>query len=251
MALIQDIVNKHQNLLTTIGEAGLNALFKNDFEYYLISLELVDSQNRTIDFFSFPVSPQSISQVEPQLTNIKKTAGGIVSLSTSSFVPKQIQIRGDFGRRFKILLKNNSSINFSAFKFSGVVTKDQIMSGINALKQIAFDPSIKSGYGCIKYLQAIVDKSTATDDAGNSFKLFFYNPIFGDNFLVEIIDFEITESMERNRIPNYNLSLRAIAPLDNMSSVDSTKSMIKNLASNVLQKGVNQIANQVKKGLLG
>ena len=57
--------------------------------------------------------------------------------------------------------------------------------------------------------------------------------------------------MERNRIPNYNLSLRAIAPLDNMSSVDSTKSMIKNLASNVLQKGVNQIANQVKKGLLG
>jgi hypothetical protein len=249
MSLIQDVVSKHQNLLVTIGESGLNALYKNDFEYYMVALELVTSDNFTVDYFCFPVSPSSISQEEPELTNIKKTASGIVSLTTPSFVPKTIQMRGNFGRRFKILLKNNSSVNFSAFKFSGSVTKDQIMNDVNILKQAAFDPSIKSGYGAIRYLKSILDKSTGIDQNNQSFKLFFYNPILGDNYLVEKISFEISESMESNRIPGYNLILRAIAPLDSMSSVDSKKSMVKVLASNLLQKGANSIANSIRRGL--
>jgi hypothetical protein len=249
MSLVQDVISKHNNLLLTVGEAGLSAIFPKDFDYFMIALELVDSQNHTIDYLAFPVSPSSLSQSEPSLVNIKKTAGGIVSLSTPTFVPKTISIRGTFGRKFKVLLKNNSSVNFSAFKFSGTVTKDQIMSGVSALKQAAFDPSIKSGYGTIKYLQAILDKSTATDESGESFKLFFYNPIFGDNFLCELIEFEISESMESNRIPGYNLTLRAIAPLESMSSIDSKKSMVKVLASNLLQKGANSIVNSIRRGL--
>jgi hypothetical protein len=237
MSLVQETISKHQSLLTTIGEAGLNALYPLDFEFYLVALELVNSSNETIDYFAFPVSPSSLSQNNPSLTNVKKTAGGVVSLSTPSFVPKQIQIRGNFGRKFRILLKNNIKINFTAFNFS------------TAFKKATFDPNIKSGYGAIKYLEAILDKSNATDENGNSLKLFFYNPILGNNYIVELVEFEINENMETNRIPGYNLTLKAIAPLESISSIDVQKSMVKILSSTLLQKGANSIANNIRKGL--
>lgn len=248
MGTLKDAIKKHDDLLISVGQAGLNALFGSDFEYYLIALELLTSDNQTVDYFAFPVSPQNISQVEPQLTNIKKTANGIVSLSTSTFVPKTITLSGDFGRKFKLLLKNNASVNFSAFKFSGVLKKEQIQNTFNSFRQSIFDPSIKSGYGCIKYLQSIVDKSTATDDSGQPFKLYFYNPIFGDSFLVEVMDFEIKMGMDKNRIHSYSLQLRAIAPLNSVFSF-SAKSMVKNLVVNNLQKTGNTIVNNVRRSL--
>lgn len=248
MGTLKDAIDKYDNLTASVGQAGLNALFPMDFEYYLIALELLTSNNETIDYFAFPVSPQNISQSEPQLTNIKKTANGIVSLSTSTFVPKDINLSGDFGRKFKLLLQNKTSINFSAFKFSGILKKEQIQNVFNSFRQAAFDPSIKTGYGCLKYLQAIVDKSTATDDSGNSFKLYFYNPIFGDSFLVEVVNFEMKMSMDKNRIGSYSLQLRAIAPLNSINSVNS-KSMIRNLVVSNLQKTGNTIVNNIRKSL--
>jgi hypothetical protein len=245
---LQDVISKHEGLVNSIGQAALNSLFPNDFEFYLVALELLTSDNKTVDYFAFPVSPNSISQIEPQLTNIKKTAGGIVSLITPTFVPKTISIKGNFGRKFRILLKNNVSIDFSAFKFSGVTTKEKISNIFSSLKQAVFDPSIKSGYGATKYLQAIADKSTAVDDNGNSFKLFFYNPILGNNYLVEVIDFEMSMSMESNRIPNYTLQLKAIAPLEAISNFNSN-SMTKILTSNILSKGVNQLAVNIRRGM--
>lgn len=244
---LRDAINKYDGLIKSVGEAGLNALYPNDFEYYLISLELLTSTNSTVDYFSFPVSPSQISQSEPQLTNIKKTSKGIISLSTSSFVPKIINLKGDFGRKFKILL-TSKTIDFSAFKFSGVLKKENLQNVFNNLRQVTFDPTIKSGYGCLKYLQAIVDKSTSLDDSGQPFKLYFYNPIFGDSFLVEVINFETTMSMERNRIHSYTLQLKAIAPLNSLSTVNS-KSMLKNLTIDNLQKGANQIVNNIRKAL--
>lgn len=248
MGTLKDAIDKYDNLTASVGQAGLNALFPMDFEYYLIALELLTSNNETIDYFAFPVSPQNISQSEPQLTNIKKTANGIVSLSTSTFVPKDINLSGDFGRKFKLLLQNKTSINFSAFKFSGILKKEQIQNVFNSFRQAAFDPSIKTGYGCLKYLQAIVDKSTATDDSGNPFKLYFYNPILGDSFLVEVVNFEMKMSMDKNRIGSYSLQLRAIAPLNSINSVNS-KSMIRNLVVSNLQKTGNTIVNNIRKSL--
>lgn len=246
MADLQGAIGKYESLLTSVGQAGLNSLFPNDFSYYLIALELVNSQNSTVDYFAFPVAPNNISQSEPKLVNIKKTAGGIVSLNTNNFVPKTITLRGNFGRKFRVLLKNKLVIDFSAFKFSGTLKKEQIQNAFSSLKQAAFDPSIKSGYGATKYLQAIIDKTSALDDSGNPFKLYFYNPIFGDNFLVEPLNFEISEGMESNRIPNYSLELRAIAPLESVVNFDKN-SMVKVLVSDNLQKGVNIIVNNIRR----
>lgn len=246
MADLQGAIGKYESLLTSVGQAGLNSLYPSDFSYYLVALELVNSQNQTIDYFSFPIAPNNITQSEPKLINIKKTAGGITSLNTNNFVPKIISLRGNFGRKFRVLLKNKSVVDFSAFKFSGTLKKEQIQNAFTSLRQAAFDPSIKSGYGATKYLQSIVDKTSALDDSGNPFKLYFYNPIFGDNFLVEPTNFEISEGMENNRIPNYMLELRAIAPLENIVSFDK-KSMTRILVADNLQKLSNQIANNIRR----
>lgn len=248
MATLPEAISRHSELLNSVGEATLHALFPSDFEFYMISFELVTSDNLTIDYFSFPVSPQNISVQEPQLTNVKKTSKGIVSLSTNTFVPKMITMKGDFGRRFKLLLRDRT-VDFSAFKFSGVLKKENIQGNLNVLRKAPFDPTVKSGYGCLKILQSILDKSTAVDDINRPFKLFFYNPIMGDNYLVEVIDFTSMMSMERNRIGSYSVQLKAIAPLENIVNFNNTKSMIRNLTINNLQKGANTIVNSIRRSL--
>lgn len=240
---IKEIFDRYEGLLNSVGEASLNALFPNDFEHYLIALELTTFDNRTIDYFAFPVSPDSIQQVEPQITNIKKTVGGISSLSTTTFVPKEITLKGTFGRRFRVLFQN--PVWFSAFKFSGVQKKEDLIGKFSALKKASFDPTIKTGYGCSKILQSICDKSTMVDDLNKPFKLYFYNPILGDNYLVKIIDLTLSQSKESNRLVYYNLRLRAIAPLDN-----SIKAFAKSLTIEALQKGTNEIVSNIKNSLL-
>jgi hypothetical protein len=248
MATLPEAISRHTNLLQSVGEATLHAMFPSDFEYYQIAFELVTSNNKTIDYFSFPVLPQNISVREPQLTNIKKTAKGIVSLSTNTFVPKMITMKGDFGRRFKLLLRDRV-VDFSAFKFSGILKKENIQGNLNVLRKAAFDPAVKSGYGCLKILQSILDKSTGVDDNNSPFKLFFYNPVLGDNYLVEVIDFDLNMSMDRNRIGSYSVQLKAIAPLENLVNFNNTKSMIRKLTIDNLQKGANTIVNSIRRSL--
>lgn len=240
---VQETYNKYEGLINSIGGAGLNSIFPNDFEHYLIALELLTSDNRTIDYFAFPVSPESIQQIDPQITNVKKTAGGISSLSSTTFVPKEISLKGTFGRRFRILFQN--PVWFSAFKFSGVQKKEDLIGKLGALKKASFDPAVKTGYGCSKILQSICDKSTMVDDYNKPFKLFFYNPILGDNYMVKVMDLTLSQSKESNRIVYYNLRLKAIAPLSN-----NITSILKSLTIQTLQKGVNEIVSNVKNGLV-
>ena len=248
MSLVQDAINKSQSLLLSVSQAGLNAIYPNEFEFYLVALELVDQYNNSIDYFSFPISPDSINEIQSQITNIKNTSNGIISMITNKFVPKVISMKGTFGRRFRVLLKNNATINFSSFSFSGFFNQAGLQNNVNILEQATFDPSIKSGYGSVKCLEAICKKSLSVDQTGNPmYKLFFYNPILGNNYMVEVIEFESSQNMERNRIPSYSLQLKAIAPLENIVDFDLKKSMVKNLTADNLSKGANMIANQLRK----
>ena len=69
---LNSIIERQRSLLTSIGRAGLNALFPNDFEFYMVALELVDSESRTIEYFSFPILPSNIREQSTPITNIKK-----------------------------------------------------------------------------------------------------------------------------------------------------------------------------------
>lgn len=244
---------RYEALLASIGRAGLHSLFPNEIEYYFCALELVDSIGATIDFLAFPVVP-NISQNNPQVTNIKKTAGGIVSLSSSTFVPKNITLNGDFGRKFRILLGGAGDISFSAINLSaksGVFTKqDQgsLSKKSNfSIRKLVFNPSLKTGYGAIKLLQAICDKSTGLDEFGNPVQLFFYNPTLGEEFIVKVTDLNLNQSKEKNMIWAFSLNLKAIAPLVGVFGNSTlTKSLVLLLAQNNIQKGINVVASEVK-----
>lgn len=235
-------------LVGTIGRAALNAQFPNDFEYYICSLELVDSQGRTVDFFIFPVMPSSISQTEPKITNIKKTAGGITTLNTTTFQPVDIVIEGNFGRRLRLLL-GTSLVDFAGMNHS-VQSGDygQEESGTK-IKSPIFNSTIKTGYGCIKILQAIYRKSTGVDDQGNPFKLFFYNPSLGDNFLVKATSFQSHQNKQENMIWNYSLAMKAIAPSTSSGRSDKA-SLGRTIGAAILGKAANDLAAGIKGQML-
>ena len=151
------IRSRLNDLTANIGRAALNNLFPNDFEYYACSLELVNSKGQTVDFFTLPVMPSNISQAETSLDNIKKTTGGIVSLSTSTFEPIDIQLSGNFGRRLKLLI-GMDHLDFSTLDFSfrnGIA--DQYQSGVK-LKKPNLQVRLKQDMVALKYYNTFIDQ---------------------------------------------------------------------------------------------
>lgn len=232
---IDDVRGRYSELLNTFGTTALNALFPNDFEAYLIAFELVDSQDNTLEFFAFPIMPNSLSINEPELTNIKKVNKGITSLKTDSFIPKNISLTGNFGRNFRILVRDKI-IDFNSFR------------GALGLLQGDFDgPNIKTGFGSIKVFQRLLEGSKVLDQKGNPVRLYFYNFPFSENYVVEVVDKTFTQSRETNMIWNYNVSLKAVAPINN--SVRDRRSLISILSANALQKGINSLAANISSAL--
>lgn len=233
-------VLRYKQLLEQLGHVGLNALFPNDFEAYICSLELVDSQGVIMDFFVFPVMPSGITETNSTLTNIKKTAGGITILKTDTFVPVDISLQGDFGRRLKILIGRNL-IDARAVILStsgGVYNKESLKQGAVQLTKAVFDSSIKTGYGCIKILQSIYDRAQAVDKLGNPYKLFFYNMALGSSYLVEPMNLTLSQTYDSNMIWKYNLQLKGVAPVDttiNLSSL-TRKSLTSSMQYGALSK---------------
>ena len=156
---------RYKNLVDSIGKSNLHALFPNDFEDYFIALELVDSKKVTEAFVTFPVNPNSISESQPVLTNIKKTAGGIVSVGVETFVPRDIEIKGNFGRNLKIQIGNNF---FIGGLISFVRNNDTTEFG-----RPSFSTESKTGYGVLKSLERILDDSEKLDSFGKPKNLQF------------------------------------------------------------------------------
>ena len=153
------------NMAKSIGGQALASLYPNDFEWYMVALELADSDDNTIDYLTFPIMPDSISKTEPTRTNIKKSMAGVTVLSTPSYSPQEINIKGSFGRQFKILINpkpdvsiNSSSKSVSAGKYHLFdITKKS--GSISGLAFSNFNLNVKTGYGVMKILQAMASKS--------------------------------------------------------------------------------------------
>ena len=235
-----EVQSKFRELLAVAGRPAVGALFPSEFEVYMMTLELLDSEKNVADYFSFPVLPDDITKSEPELTNVKKTAGGVVSLTTNTFTPQDITINGTFGRSFKVLI-GRDLIDFRAFSSS---LKALGKGNINGLSN-PFDISIKTGYGCTKLLQYIVDKSTKLDDKGKPYTLFFHNPTLGESYLVEKM--MLTLRMDKNtsnRMWGYSLSLKILAP-GNVIGELGQSSLINTLSLGVLQKGFNILGSNI------
>jgi len=238
---IQLIDEKYRDTIRTFRREVAHFLFPNDIEYYALTLELVDSDGFTIDSFMFPVMPKEIRESEQSLVNIKKTAGGIISLNTNTFIPKEISISGNFGKKFKILL-GGDVVGFSGFRFStegGNFSKANLKENLSTIKGV-FNPRIKTGYGCIRVLNAILEKSQSTDRFGKPYILYLYNPAIGNNYIVEVLSKQIELKEEQNMIHNYSFTLKAVAPLENARITGSDKgSLVNLLAFSKLNQKIN------------
>ncbi len=207
---------RYNRLAETIGKAGVHALFPNDFEFYMVILELVDSAGATVDFLAFPVSPEKIMYEDVKLSNVKKSLGGISVLNTETFVPKTIMLSGTFGRRLKLLLsKPTTSAENATRSIDAGVFENARQSGLEIKSQV-FDPKIKTGYGAYKLLEGIVNKSSGLDLDNEPFKLFLYNPTLNHSFLVNVDKLVASQDYASNMLWKYDLSLTAIAPVANL-----------------------------------
>lgn len=246
MANVTAIQGQFKDALTSLGKAGLNALFPKDFEYYSIALELVDDLNNTVDYFSWPILPSELTESVTELTNIRKTMTGVNVLKNPTFTPTQITIQGNFGRTFKIVV-NNNPIEFAGLSIQNGFYNTDPVNGVRTFP--SFSSFAKTGYGCIKVLEAIKNKSKQLDQRNKKpYKLFLYNPILGNNYQVEFNTFRHMQNEKTsNMIPNYMIQLTSVASLDNLLSVgQNLKSTAKSLAFSNLQKSANSVARNLR-----
>ena len=128
---------KFDGIIDSLGKAAVNALFPNDFEYYMCAFELVDSDDNSLEYLVLPVMPSMISKSEPSVVSIKKTLAGISIITTSSFIPQDITIKGNFGRKFRILYTHKKGMISRILKVKTLKEFDM------AVRE--FDQSIKTG----------------------------------------------------------------------------------------------------------
>jgi len=208
MSSIQGVIEERNRLLSTIGKETLNIMFPKEFELYVMAFEVVDSSNKTLEYFLFPVMPDEFSESIPFINSIKKTLGGVTAISNNTFVPTDITLSGSFGRSFKISL--------------GGVLLD-LISSYKSNKLRSFSKLAKTGYGYCKVLQSLINDSKLPDSLGNSKLLIFHNLALGNSYLVKPSNLTFRQSQQNNMIWNYSLSLKTIAPLESLNKKGQIK----------------------------
>lgn len=245
------------------GRASLNAMFPNDFEYYLVALEIVDSVGDTFMYLVFPIMPDEYTESTSRPVSIKKTMAGVTTVDSDTFVPCDITMSGTFGRRLKLLIGNFSVFNLSSSNFSiGSISNDGSMmlsniinvgmnglsSGLwNLIKPILSD-NVKTGYGTLKILETMINMDGALDSYGKPFRLYFYNPAIGNNYLVKIMSFTKKQSIQRNTIWEYTVVMKGVAPLEYIiGDRKNAGKNLKNLGVGFVQRTSNRFLNELRR----
>ena len=232
-----------RNMQGQYGKIALNALFPNEFEVYILALELVNGNGEVEEYFVFPINPSNLVETDRRITNIKKTLGGVSILGTTNYVPQDISLQGTFGKKFKFLV-GSDIINFAGLSFS--FKKNRFKTSFNSnLSQRELSSQIKTGYGCYKVLQAVCSKSEKLDDNGKPYTLYFYNLALGSSYMVKVVDLTSSMSETENMLWKYNLSLKAVAPIDQVRR-RSMLNVLKATAAGTIQNKINGVFTNFK-----
>jgi hypothetical protein len=225
---LQEIVTKRNDIIfNTIGgedgKAQLHALHPEEFEYYALALELLDSNNETEMFLLFPVMPSSITEDERSINNIQKTLGGVVVNNNNTFVPFDIVLNGTFGKKFRLASGLKDTIDSSSqpdYFGTGIYLPGKTLQNITVtnVKNKAFSETIKTGYGLQKILRKMYRASFKLDAVGGSRKLLYYNLALNSSYVVEPLNFNSFMNKDNNMMWQYVLNLKAIAPINRLSS---------------------------------
>jgi len=239
---IENVAAKHLGILTTLGKAGLNVSFPKEFELYLCALELTDENYNTLQYFVFPVMPTNMEETQQFTSNIKRTLGGVTVLSTPTFTPRDITLAGTFGRKFRILLGQDYTDFLSSFKTVG--DKTVFQSAWDGVVQI-FDDRVKTGFGCLKIMEEIVNAANQIDEKGIR-HLILHNPAIGNSYLIKPQSLKLSQTQETNMIWSYSLSLKAIASLEHiMESQKLEEQRLRLNATGYIQRGVDNVVDSI------
>lgn len=222
--------------ISKIGRAGAHALFPNDFEYYAVTLEVVDSDNQTVEFLTFPVTPAAIEYDDVKIVNVKKTLGGITALDTESFTPKHIAISGTFGRQLRLLIGPGSSNPAGAgIRDTGLDVKTSVLSA-----------KLKTGYGSTKVLERIITLSSQVDKYNKPNRLYLYIPPLGHSFLVKATKFTLNQDYSSsNMMWKYSMQLTALSSIENLGEQSEAGSLINATAFDVLNAAANSVVQKI------
>jgi hypothetical protein len=200
---------------------------------------LLNSKGETVEFFSFPVMPSSIRYTHQSKSHIGKTMGGVVITTNSTFLPFSISLNGNFGRRFRRVMKVED-ISSSSKGVSGVNNRYANEDGnkISTMKEQTITPKdemfstdYKTGYGSTKILESIMLKSQSSDKYYGSHKLIFYNLSFNQAHMVELVVHDYGMTKDLNRIWSYNITMKAVAPASAILKKGGVDSSISTLLS--------------------
>lgn len=201
-----------------MGRAALHTMAPDDFEYYLCSLELLDSEGATIGFIAFPVMPNNIVETKTEMVTITKTNSGIVSMFNPTFVPRDISIQGTFGRKLRVManFKEVEDTEKTANWFKNMTAPIAKMSGSTSL--------IKTGYGVLKAMKRMVDMLYRLDENGKPHIMIFRNYALNTKYVVEIQQSSFSQSVGENMLWYYSLEMKAIADGNNVFAlIDNSK----------------------------
>lgn len=231
---IDSVVENVRGVSYSLGKQALHSMAPDEYEYYMCSLELLDSSGSTKGFLSFVVMPNNIMESETQIASITKTNSGISTLFNSTFIPKDISIQGTFGRKFRYLVGVKQPDDVSKIPFFG-----NNLSRNNTL--------IKTGYGLTRLLKMMITKSRELDDKNNPCILLFNNYAFNTHYVVEVMQSSFSQNIENNMLWYYNLEMKAVAPASAVKrqNKDSDKSYLSYVASNSISKGLTNILNKI------
>lgn len=227
---VEVVKRKASEVIFEIGRGALHALAPDDFEYYACTLELINSKNKIEDIFHFPVMPSGISISRQSALTIKATGQSYISQFNDSFIGKKISINGTFGRKFRLMVTKQvgeeAGVAFGTFK--------------------NFDLKVKTGYGALKLLERIIDRSQTLDEYEKPKFLLFYNPTYNQNNVVEITNFVVNQSLENNMMWNYTMEMTMLGDITTMiGGFNYKKNLNSLLAMSVLNKGINKIFNNI------
>lgn len=229
---ILDSLNSVKSIIAENGRLALHDQNPDDFEYYLIAFELIDSKTfETIDYFIFPVNPSSINLRKSKLHSITKTSSGVHVLENDSFNPIEISISGNFGRKLK--LNPNNQIPFS------INLREQ---GVAKVKGEIQSKKITTGYGFCKLLEKMFDKASINNE--HPCMLVFYNLAFNASYVVQPLDLAFGQNESKNMIWDYQMAMKAVAPLDGILSSKELRDKTSFFASKKNQYNKNKILTE-------
>ena len=248
---------KGLNLIFRLGKQIAASIFPNDFEYYLVTLELRDADDILVDLLAFPIQPSHLSESFSFNTTTTKTNEGIHILYNPSFQPVSINMRGNFGRNFKFLSARALPLIFKPIRTlkkkltnsrrrqagEAPLSDSKSLLDIDNKYKTFFNKIITTGHGCVKALEKICLVSKERDYLNRPFILRYYNSFSGNEFVAVVKGFEKNQDEGSNTIWNYSLSLTAVAWADD-PSFTNLKPIAQKLLRRTIEVGTRLINRQ-------